>query len=89
MYTVQFQEMNEGDDRPGDYALNEMELETGNGKATPIPNVDDYISINSKLYRVRSKLFGYHKENSWVNIVVTEIPLDEKGVELYGRLVKE
>ena len=72
-YRVEFQEMNEGDDRPGDYALNEDELETGDGKATPIPNVDDYVYINHTPYKVKSKLFSYYKDDCHVNIVVSEV----------------
>jgi len=87
-YYVQYQEMGSYG-RPLDHALNEEELETGDGKATPIPNVDDHIYITDKLYRVTSKLFSYYKDDCYINIVLTEIPLDEEGKELFGKLLKE
>jgi len=85
-YTIQFQYKGKDDLRPGDYALNDEEILAPDGKTIPIPNVGDSVTLTSggqvKSYKVITRHFGYHQNDCYINIVVSDISDKERVARL-------
>lgn len=84
-YSVQFQYKGENDHRPQDYALND-EIFLTEGQFTPLPNVGDSIFIPSSeekgMYKVLTRHFIYDGDICAVNIVVTDLSVEELSTRI-------